>query len=131
MTVWEIAKVVLIFLGIPLAEGFLTRAIGERTKGTQWYEEQFLPRIGPIALYGLLFTIVVLFALEGHTITERPWDVVRVALPLLAFFAIMWCSAFFVGRQVGLGYTRTTTVAFTAASNNFELAIAWRSASSA
>ena len=124
LTVWEIAKVVLVFLGIPLAAGFLTRTIGERTKGTQWYEEQFLPRISPIALYGLLFTVVVLFALQGHTITERPWDVVRIALPLLGFFAIMWFSAFFVGRRVGLSYPRTTTVAFTAASNNFELAIA-------
>ncbi len=124
VTVWDIAKVVLVFLGIPLAAGFLTRTIGERTKGTQWYEEQFLPRISPIALYGLLFTIVVLFALQGHTITERPWDVLRIAVPLLAFFAIMWFSAFFVSRRVGLSYPRTTAVAFTAASNNFELAIA-------
>ena len=124
VTVWEIAKVVLVFLGIPLAAGFLTRTVGERTKGTQWYEEQFLPRISPIALYGLLFTIVVLFALQGHTITERPWDVVRIAVPLLAFFATMWFSAFFVSRRAGLSYQRTTTVAFTAASNNFELAIA-------
>ncbi len=124
VTVWEIAKVVLVFLGIPLAAGFLTRTVGERAKGTQWYEEQFLPRISPVALYGLLFTIVVLFALQGHTITERPWDVVRIAVPLLAFFAIMWFSAFFVSRQAGLSYQRTTTVAFTAASNNFELAIA-------
>ena len=124
VTVWEIAKVVLVFLGIPLAAGFLTRTFGERTRGTQWYEEWFLPRISPIALYGLLFTIVVLFALQGHTITERPWDVVRIALPLLAFFATMWFSAFFVSRRAGLSYPRTTTVAFTAASNNFELAIA-------
>jgi len=124
VTVWEIAKVVLVFLGIPLAAGFLTRTFGERAKGTQWYEEQFLPRISPIALYGLLFTIVVLFALQGHTITERPWDVVRIAVPLLAFFATMWFSAFFVSRRAGLSYQRTTTVAFTAASNNFELAIA-------
>jgi len=124
VSVWEIAKVVLVFLGIPLTAGFLTRTLGERLKGTQWYEEQFLPRISPIALYGLLFTIVVLFALQGHTITERPWDVMRIALPLLVFFTIMWCGAFFVGRRSGLSYPRTATVAFTAASNNFELAIA-------
>ncbi len=101
VTVPEIAKVVVVFLGIPLAAGFLTRTIGERTKGSQWYEEQFLPGISPIALYGLLFTIVVLFALQGHTITGRPWDVLRIALPLLAFFAIMWFSAFFVSRRAG------------------------------
>jgi ACR3 family arsenite transporter len=109
---------------VPLAAGFLTRHFGERAKGTEWYEDTFLPRIGPTALYGLLFTVVVLFALQGHTISERPWDVARIALPLLAFFAIMWSSAFFLARSMGLSYARTTTVAFTAASNNFELAIA-------
>lgn len=124
VTIWEIAKVVLVFLGIPLAAGFLTRTFGEGAKGTQWYEERFLPRIAPIALYGLLFTVVVLFALQGKTITERPWDVSRIALPLLAFFAIMWFSAFFIARRMGFSYQRTTTIAFTAASNNFELAIA-------
>ena len=124
VTIWEIAKVVLVFLGIPLAAGFLTRTVGERAKGTEWYEERFLPRIGPIALYGLLFTVVVLFALQGHTISERPWDVARIGLPLLAFFAIMWFSAFFIARRMGFTYQRTTTIAFTAASNNFELAIA-------
>jgi ACR3 family arsenite transporter len=124
VTIWEIAKVVLVFLGIPLAAGYLTRTFGERARGTDWYEGTFLPRIGPIALYGLLFTVVVLFALQGHTITERPWDVARIALPLLAFFAIMWFSAFFLGRRLGFSYERATTVAFTAASNNFELAIA-------
>jgi arsenite transporter len=124
VSIWEIARVVLVFLGIPLAAGFITRTVGERTKGTEWYETRFLPRISPIALYGLLFTVTVLFALQGHTITERPWDVARIALPLLAFFAIMWFGAFFVGRRMGFGYERTTTIAFTAASNNFELAIA-------
>ncbi|HEX2786142.1 MAG TPA: ACR3 family arsenite efflux transporter [Ilumatobacteraceae bacterium] len=124
VTIWEIAKVVLVFLGVPLVAGFLTRTYGERAKGTEWYEDRFLPRIGPIALYGLLFTVVVLFALQGHTISERPWDVARIALPLLAFFAIMWFSAFFLGRRMGFTYQRTTTLAFTAASNNFELAIA-------
>jgi ACR3 family arsenite transporter len=124
VTVWEIARVVLVFLGIPLLAGFLTRTFGERAKGTEWYEETFIPRIAPMALYGLLFTVVVLFALQGHTITERPLDVVRIALPLLVFFAVMWFAAFFVSRRLGFGYRRTTTIAFTASSNNFELAIA-------
>jgi ACR3 family arsenite transporter len=124
VTVWEIAKVVLVFLGIPLVAGFLTRTYGERAKGTEWYEGTFLPRIGPLALYGLLFTIVVLFALQGHTITDKPWDVARIAVPLLVFFAVMWFAAFFLCRRLGFGYERTTAIAFTASSNNFELAIA-------
>jgi len=115
---------VLVFLGIPLAAGFLTRSIGERTKGTQWYETRFLPKIGPVALYGLLFTIIVLFALQGHTITARPWDVVRIAAPLLAYFAIMFGGSFALGRRLDLGYAKSATLAFTAAGNNFELAIA-------
>lgn len=124
VTVWEIATSVLIFLGIPLLAGFLTRLVGERRKGTEWYEGRFLPRIGPFALYGLLFTIVILFALQGDTITSRPWDVARIALPLLAYFAIMWFGSFWLGRRLGLPYERNTSVAFTAAGNNFELAIA-------
>ena len=124
VSMWEIAKVVLVFLGIPLAAGFLTRLIGERTKGTDWYEHRFLPRIGPVALYGLLFTIVVLFALQGDKITSEPWDVVRIALPLLAYFAIMWFGSFFLGYRLGFPYERNTSIAFTAAGNNFELAIA-------
>jgi ACR3 family arsenite transporter len=115
---------VLVFLGIPLIAGFLTRTIGERTKGAAWYENRFLPRIGPIALYGLLFTIVVLFALQGHTITSRPWDVARIAFPLLAYFAVMFASGFALGHRLGLGYAKTATLAFTAAGNNLELAIA-------
>ncbi|MEO5724464.1 MAG: ACR3 family arsenite efflux transporter [Ilumatobacteraceae bacterium] len=124
VTIWGIAKVVLVFLGIPLAAGFLTRTYGERAKGTDWYDNTFLPRVGPVALYGLLFTVVILFALQGHTITERPWDVARIALPLLAFFAIMWFGAFFVAKRMNFSYQRTTSIAFTSASNNFELAIA-------
>ena len=121
---WAIVRSVVIFLGVPLLAGYLTRRLGERAKGREWYETMFLPRIGPFALYGLLFTIVVLFALQGDAITSRPLDVVRIALPLLAYFAVMWAGSYAFGRAVGLGYERTTTLAFTAAGNNFELAIA-------
>ena len=124
ITVWEIAKSVLIFLGIPLLAGFLTRTFGERAKGTEWYEERFIPRIGPVALYGLLFTIVILFALQGERITDQPLDVERIALPLLAYFAIMWFGTFAIGLRLRLPYDRNASVAFTAAGNNFELAIA-------
>ncbi len=119
-----IAVSVLIFLGIPLAAGYLTRTLGERARGRAWYETRLLPRLGPWALYGLLFTIVVLFALQGHTIIGRPLDVARIALPLLAYFAVMWTGSFALGKAIGLGYQRTATLAFTAAGNNFELAIA-------
>ena len=124
VSIWDITRAVLIFLGVPLAAGFLTRLVGERRRGLAWYEERFLPRIGPIALYGLLFTIVVLFALQGDAITSEPLDVARIALPLLVYFALMWTSAFALGLRLGLPYDRNATVAFTAAGNNFELAIA-------
>jgi arsenite transporter len=124
VSVWEIAKSVLIFLGIPLLAGYLTRTYGEARRGTEWYEQQFLPRIGPVALYGLLFTIVVLFALQGDKITSSPLDVARVAVPLLIYFAVMWFGAFVTGHRLGFPYDRTSAVAFTAAGNNFELAIA-------
>jgi len=124
VSMWEIAKIVLIFLGIPLAAGYLTRRWGERTRGIDWYENEFLPRIGPWALYGLLFTIVILFALQGETITSQPVDVARIALPLLAYFALMWGISFALGIRLGLSYEKNATVAFTAAGNNFELAIA-------
>ena len=120
----QIAKSVLIFLGIPLLAGYLSRRLGERAKGRDWYETRFLPRVGPWALYGLLFTIVILFALQGHQITSRPWDVARIAIPLLGYFAIMWAGGYALGVLLKLGYAQTTTVAFTAAGNNFELAIA-------
>ena len=123
-SVWSIVVSVLVFLGIPLLAGFLTRTIGERTRGRAWYEGRFLPRIGPVALYGLLFTIVMLFALQGDAITSQPWDVARIALPLLAYFALMFGGSFVLGMRLGLGYAKTATLAFTAAGNNFELAIA-------
>ena len=122
--IWDIAKSVLIFLGIPLAAGFLTSVIGRRQKGDAWYETKFLPRIGPFALYSLLFTVVLLFAIQGESITSQPLDVARILLPLLAYFALMWTAAFAWGRLQNLGYPKATTLAFTAAGNNFELAIA-------
>ena len=124
VTVGEIATSVLIFLGVPLLAGFLTRMFGERAKGTEWYEQRFLPAIGPVALYGLLFTIVILFALQGDRITNEPWDVVRIALPLLVYFAVMWFGSFAAGLRMRLDYERNASIAFTAAGNNFELAIA-------
>lgn len=124
ISVWQIALNVLIFLGIPLVAGFASRLIGERTKGRDWYEDSFLPKVGPWALYGLLFTIVLLFALQGEQVTNRPWDVARIALPLLVYFAVMWFVGLFTGKALGLGYARSSTLAFTAAGNNFELAIA-------
>jgi ACR3 family arsenite transporter len=124
VSIWAIAKSVLIFLGIPLVAGFLTRTIGEARKGTEWYEQTFLPRIGPIALWGLLFTIVVLFALQGEQITTHPLDVARVAIPLLVYFALMWSGSFLAGYRLGFPYRRNASVAFTATGNNFELAIA-------
>jgi arsenite transporter len=121
---WQIAWSVVAFLGIPLAAGYLTRRIAERRRGRVWYEQRFLPRLGPWALYGLLFTIVVLFALQGDTITHQPADVARIAVPLVAYFALMWGGSMLIAYRLGLGYRRSTTVAFTAAGNNFELAIA-------
>ncbi|MCC6267947.1 MAG: ACR3 family arsenite efflux transporter [Dehalococcoidia bacterium] len=121
---WDIAKSVLIFLGVPLVLGLLTSVIGRRRKGDVWYEQRFLPRIGPWALYSLLFTITVLFAIQGDAITSQPLDVARIAVPFLLYFALMWTAAFAWGRGRGLPYPKTATLAFTAAGNNFELAIA-------
>jgi arsenite transporter len=122
--IWEVAKTVLIFLGIPLAAGFLTRRIGLNRKSRGWYEDRFLPRIGPITLYGLLFTIVLLFAIQGDKITSQPQDIARIALPLLSYFALMWLMGFGIGRTIGLPYAQTASMGFTVASNDFELAIA-------
>lgn len=124
VSVWQIALNVIVFLGVPLLAGFMSRWIGEKRLGRECYEAKFLPKIGPWALYGLLFTIVLLFAFQGEAITNNPLDVARIAVPLLAYFAIMWFLGMIVGKSIGLGYARSTSLAFTAAGNNFELAIA-------
>jgi ACR3 family arsenite transporter len=121
---WEVARIVLVFLGIPLTAGYLTRRWGLRTHGREWFENAVIPRIAPITLYGLLFTIVLLFAIQGDAITADPLTVARIALPLFVYFAGMWALGFVVGRTMQLGYPKTATLAFTVASNDFELAIA-------
>ena len=122
--IWQVARTVLVFLGIPLVAGFLTRRIGIRRRGRDWYEQQFIPRIAPLTLYGLLFTIVLLFAIQGDEITSAPLEVVRIAVPLLVYFAIMWFLGFGTGRVMGFPYPQTAALSFTVASNDFELAIA-------
>ena len=122
--IWEVARTVLIFLGIPLAAGFLTRRIGIRRHGRDWYEQRFIPRIAPLTLYGLLFTIVLLFAIQGDEIAAAPFDVALIGVPLLVYFGLMWVAGFASGRLLGFPYPQTAALSFTVASNDFELAIA-------
>jgi ACR3 family arsenite transporter len=124
VSVWAIAKSVLLFLGVPLVAGAATRGVLVRARGIDWYESRFLPKVGPAALLGLLYTIVLMFAMQGDEIVQRPLDVVRIATPLVLYFVLMFGSSFVIAKKLGSSYEETASLSFTAAGNNFELAIA-------